>query len=269
MTAVRLFSIATGPYIQYWARLYSSVLNHQQTEDSLRWTLFTDAPVNEMEWIGISDRLPVEIVRIERQGWPGDTERRYELIAKWLSNCRVADDLFVYIDSDMLFHDAVDWKKLSEDPNTLYFVRHPGYFRSHVRFSAYVRHPRRLIGDLVNWAKLGGNFPGGAWENRPCSSAYVPRSLRRWYVCGGVWMGKGSKFEAMVSELALKVRRDLDQGKHARWHDESFLNWYFARELKKGSPLKVLGPRYCWDPNSREFLPSNPVIEAVDKSSTY
>lgn len=81
-------------------------------------------------------------------------------------------------------------------------------------------------------------------------------------------MGKRREFEAMVTELAQMVRRDLGNGLHARWHDESYLNWYLARELQNGTPLELLGPRFCWDPNGRDFLPLKPIIEAVDKGKT-
>ena len=263
-----MFSIATGPYIDYWTRLYSSALIHQRPEDAMSWTLFTDQNIDEMAWSEISDQIPVETVQIERQGWPGDTERRYELMATWLSNTRVADELLVYIDSDMLIHDALDWKRLSDSQHTLFFVRHPGYYRAPGRMIAYLRHPRRLVGDLVNWARFGGKFPGGAWENNRSSSACVPRRLRRRYICGGVWFGMRREFEALVNELALMMRSDLERGVHAKWHDESFLNWFYVRETEGGAAPKVLGPRFCWDHNRKDFLPLNPIIEAVDKGSS-
>jgi len=102
----------------------------------------------------------------------------------------------------------------------------------------------------------------GSWETKPESLAFVPRQLRKQYVCGGTWMGRGQELLSMIHELAAHTRTDLDAGRVAVWHDESHLNWFAANNA-----TSILGSEYCYAPGFPNLADLSPRIIAVDKGN--
>ena len=107
-------------------------------------------------------------------------------------------------------------------------------------------------------AKFGGL---GTWERNELSRAFVPRSLRKNYVCGGAWLGKNSEILNLCKILSSRINEDLGQNIVAVFHDESHLNWYQAN-----NNFSLLSPELCFDPSYPQLSALTPKILAVDKN---
>lgn len=263
-SSVVLFSVATGPYLDYFFALLASAEVYLDRSMPTRWVVFTDDTERLQRRIRRTSLIDLDPRKIERQGWPGDTLRRFELMSRSMSEVEVGA-LCGYLDADTDFASPwrVDQLKMPWQGD-IGLVRHPGCYRSGLSIRETLLRPRRSFLDLRRWAAEGGVWPGGEWERRPDSYAYVPRRLRRHYVCGGVWFGMRNAFESMVLTLADHVRLDAERGTTARWHDESHLNWYAANY-----PVSLLSPEYCWDASTSPPAGLNPIIVAVDKGQTW
>lgn len=79
------------------------------------------------------------------------------------------------------------------------------------------------------------------YEKNGMSEARIPPGQGEYYVAGGFNGGKARDFLSMCRELAGAVKRDLDNGIIAVWHDESHINKYVI-----GRHPLVLGPEYLF-----------------------
>jgi hypothetical protein len=100
----------------------------------------------------------------------------------------------------------------------------------------------------------------GYWETRKESMAYVARSSRRTYFCGGIWWGKSRDLLPVVAELARGVEIDFSRGIIAKWHDESHLNAWSARNTHQ-----IQTPAFCFVPEYKWLKHIEAKIVAVDK----
>ncbi len=264
LPAAVFYSVATGPYADHCVRLLRSADQHHALGSPIHWVVFSDDPSSLVRRTGELQSVVLDARRIDRQGWPSDTLRRYELIAEAVSEVN-EDSLCAYMDADMVFVDEVSMPALQWPwPSGIGLVRHPGYFRLSRDARETLLRPRRLLYDSRRVIMEGGKWPGGEWETRPISQAFVPRRERKVYVCGGVWFGEAGSFSEMVSILAERVMLDQRQGVTARWHDESHLNWFASHKR-----VSILGPEFCWDASIEPPSGLEPKILAVDKGDSW
>jgi len=201
--------------------------------------------------------LTVRTYPIPPFGWPEASLYRYRLIMEYQEF--FVEDLLVHLDADMkVFSNFVN-----ELPDVLRngigLVRHPGYYRPQgVRLLRYyLKHPKRLVTDYRTRILKGGI---GSWESNPKYLAFVPRRMRKHYVCGGTWLGWHDEFLRMVSNLAKIEIDDSKKGLTPIWHDESILNkWSSENETT------LLGPSFCFEPTYPQLEGLTEYIRAVDK----
>ena len=62
------------------------------------------------------------------------------------------------------------------------------------------------------------------------------------FYSGRFYGGRTQQFLELIKVLQQKVNADLAQNYIPRWHDESYLNWYFTNH----KPTKILSPSYCY-----------------------
>ncbi len=170
----------------------------------------------------------------------------------------------MHLDADMVFVASINEKDITNPlaDSEIAFVAHPGYFRPNglKRIFFYARNPRKLIQDLKLYVWFGGV---GTWERNIRSTAYIKRSQRRGYVCGGCWFGtKGGVLE-MAEILHQNIQVDLQSAYVARFHDESHLNAYASKRNSK-----ILDPEFCFDPGYPQLDGMSPKILAVDKNES-
>ena len=243
---VQAFSVATGRYADYWATMAATADRWLFPENDLHLTVFSDRVVDLRAVATRFERAYVEVVPTTDLGWPWATLMRYHLVGMQLRTSTA--DIVVHIDADMHVVSRVEpvWGRRPSEP-PMFFVQHPGFGASD---TSWRRSARALV--------EGGP---GTWEKRSAYQAYTPRHLRRRYVCGGFWLGFRAPVEAMCAELAMATNRDLQAGRIARWHDESYLNRFYA--MVGGT---LLDESYCWD-ESRTPWPHGTKIIAVDKGA--
>jgi histo-blood group ABO system transferase len=119
-------------------------------------------------------------------------------------------------------------------------------------------NPKDLARDCRTQLRFGGL---GSWERNKKSRAFVPRSQRNVYVCGGTWLGRKEEILTLCKELSSRINEDLEVGITAVFHDESHLNWYQAK-----NQLTLLNPELCFDPSYPQLKNLKPKIIAVDKN---
>jgi len=262
LSGLTIFSIATSKYLDYWVNLIDSYFSTNSTNPSVKWLLLTDRPNEIPERISSTLGENLIVRQIQHSEWPYPTLMRYQHILDSLQD--ISTSSFVYLDADMLItsKDFVSSIMTLLNDSPLVLVRHPGFYREAGidRIHFYLLNPRYAIRDLVLSIRFGAI---GTWETNRDSTAYVPRALRKAYVCGGIWFGKSDAIFNMCSQLSRATNHDLDKGIIAKYHDESHLNHFNAF-----SRVTLVPPALCFDPTYPQLKKLSPIVIAVDKKES-
>jgi hypothetical protein len=254
---IAAFTVATGLYLDYWWQLAQDADVQLFPDQELTLIVFTDRHAEALERAKTFHRAKVEVVPTPTLTWPMATLARYQLI----SDMDLEDeyDVLIHLDADMRIAQKVG-SELSPElwVSGIALVAHPGFYRPLTPIKTIFLMPRIAISDAAGFLRGEGGV--GQWERRPQSTAFVSRSQRKTYVCGGVWFGRSREFLKMVKALAHHTQTDSKQGLIARWHDESHLNWYSSHH-----ETTLLDPSYCYVAGSRNLQNLDARIIAVDK----
>ena len=254
--ALTIVCIATGRYLSYWEDLVLSFEQNCESFSEIQWVLLTDREEHIQSVINgiLLDNLVTAYV--PHNDWPLPTLLRYKYIFDNYSLIKGRNTL--YLDADMKAISRISSSRLTEffDSNKMTFVQHPGYFRSGL--GQCPRNFRDRCSDFLLKIKFGGV---GHWERNKRSRAYVPRSYRKKYFCGGTWGGPTSEVFKFTETLYKRTASDLAQGVIATHHDESHLNWFAANFSSKHET-----PSWCFEPTYRNLCDLEPLIEAVNKN---
>jgi hypothetical protein len=258
-TKVSFISIATNNYLEYWKTQAKSVDAHADFKSGVKLFLFTDQVAQARSFADELHNVSVQIEEIPSYRWPEATLLRYRIISQsgfhWDS-----EEVLVYLDADMEVVAQLEPSDFADScQNGICLVQHPGYYRPEFKtlWLIYLQNPKILLGDLLLSLRQGGL---GYWETRKNSKAYVPRSHRREYFCGGIWWGRSQDLLPVIDELARGVEIDLSRGIVAKWHDESHLNAWSARNSHGVQP-----PAFCFVPEYKWLRAIEPKVVAVDK----
>lgn len=260
-TDLVLFSIATGKYAEYWLKFVESLPEDLAAIpfSSLTLIIFTDKPNEITSSLATKQILQkIRVVEVPSIGWPEATLWRYWLMSKLVIT---GNPTFAYVDSDMLAVPEKFFAFIYRHGRGINLVRHVGYYLPSQQ--ELFRNPVRAVERLVSMALLRAMNGGmGSWEKRSASAAYVPRSLRKVYVCGGIWWGEWSLLQKLIKLLASRTAQDSLRGIVARWHDESHLNWFLANHSEQ---VNVIGPENCLSPSVSLSDRDSHFVIAVDK----
>lgn len=211
--------------------------------------IFTDQVEKALEIGNCVKKFDIQVHEIPPYGWPDATLRRYEIFHKFRE--KLNQDILMYLDADMLIRDdVIDEIVNAVSVDEIALVAHPGFWNLE---HSWMRKFKNLVKKEVN--------SNGSWETREESLAYVPRELRKKYVCGGVWVGKRESLLKMIESLAINVELDRSNGVEAVWHDESHLNAWAAR-----NEFLLLSPRFCYVNEYVHLSELKPGILAVTKT---
>jgi hypothetical protein len=253
-----VLSIATDRYLDYWQNMILSATQNADFKD-VQVLLFTDKPENISKEIRNFFQENLVTVKISHEPWPFPTLKRFEYIVENSEQINALNVL--YIDADMLFHDYFDFSHFTQilEREELILVQHPGYYRprGYKRLRFYLTNPLQFLRDFLLILKHGSL---GSWETNVDSSAFVERSHRKVYFCGGIWMGQTRVILEMSEQLSRNINSDLQENVIAIFHDESHLNRYAVEK----NPTK-LNPSYCFESTYSQLSTLNPVIIAVNK----
>jgi len=255
-----VFSIATGKYIDFWIDLCASAGTEMLKNNSIQWVIASDSlekipnDINEI----LGNRLTK--IQIASFGWPQATLLRYQIIYE--NSRQILGQHFLFLDADMRFVDNLWFEKITKVKKTksdIHLVQHPGFYRPKKNRLVvfYLINLRYTVKDLWLQIKTGAL---GSWEKDYNSLAYVPRRLRKNYVCGGCWFGKRQEILQMCELLSDRVAKDEKKGKIAIFHDESHLNWFASHNT-----FELESPEFCFEPTYPQLRNIHPIIEAVNK----
>jgi len=239
---VGLCHVATGKYNQYVRQIHRELSRGFAKPHLLRFFLFTDQPelyATEAAEDGARDNgpprardngpyqartaqgHPLTVVKIERQGFPGDTLYRYHYMLKAEQELQQQTDYVFYTD--------VDYGVLVSTPDVL--PTRPGLVATeHLHNLQETRRPDGRIGSP---------------EERGESTACIPGDPKRpmWaYYAGGVQGGSTEEWLEACRTMKERIDEDDRKGVVAVWHDESHWNKY----LWENPPTKVLNQSYIY-----------------------
>jgi hypothetical protein len=256
-----IFSVATDRYIKYWSEMVNSYLRTNRPAIKIQWVVFTDKA--EQIDPDLISKLGKSLLvsNIPHREWPFPTILRYQFLTS-ISE-QVLGRIVMHLDADMLFVGEIDFAKLegSLGQKGVSLVKHPGYFRPKgtEKLMFYIKRPKYFIKDFKTYLRFGGL---GTWERNKESKAFVPRSKRKDYVCGGTWLGRRQEIVILCKELSTRISEDFAREIVAVFHDESHLNWYQAK-----NQFHLLNPELCFDPSYPQLRDLTPKIQAVDKNA--
>ena len=239
--------IATRKYVLFAQNLIASIEANVGLNCNCQILIFTDQPD---QFTSMDLRChSLEILTIPSLGWPYATLLRYSIFRQHFSS--IKGEFVMYLDADTKVAKSIQIGDISSAiaENSVALVLHPGYFG--MNHSFYKLFTLRI----------------GPWESRRISTAFVKRSARKQYVCGGVWMGRNEAVKNLVFELANHVDIDNLNGLIAKWHDESHLNHWFSK-----NKCSVLDPSWAFSDMYSEKLSKfeiRPIIRVIDKPSTW
>ena len=248
-SSISIFVIATNAYIEYALNLIRSSSKWAAGEIQIQFLLLTDSEV-DVQQIGLTGKaVTVSTFRIPSYGWPEATLLRFHLMVDHWEH--VTGEIVMYLDADteivspLIFADLFDLCTKSAS-NGVTPVMHPGYFN------------RSKLHHAINRTRLG------PWENRRRSTAYVPYSSRKTYVCGGVIWGLRKSFFQMCVTLKARIESDLQHKVVAKHNDESHLNNWFTNNLTIAAT-----PEWAYASGYSNLNGLMPRIEVIHKPSTF
>jgi hypothetical protein len=167
----------------------------------------------------------------------------------------------MYLDADMLVNDVVTLSSLIDvRKDEMVLVRHPGFWRPRwIDYPTfYLAHSVLIVKDLVMRIRIGGI---GAWETNNRSTAFVGRKYRKFYYCGGIWMGKKDAVLNFARLSYENISKDFGNDIVAIWHDESHLNRWASENV-----FREHDPTYCFAEGYRNLNNLKGKITAVEKA---
>lgn len=257
--SVGVCSIATNDYISLWSDMATSADQIFTRESNVTFHVFTDQVEFCNQKIREFKNIQCKVHRIDALIWPAATLDRYKVFFD--SRNVLTEDFLVHLDADMVIHKdfLLELEKfpLSQE---ITCVAHPGYWRRQLP-SRSTHSISRRVKDLYLILRLGAL---GAWETSPDSTAFVPRSSRKDYVCGGVWMGNRLAFLDLCETLYENVENDHLRKIIAKWHDESHLNYWVSTH-----DFNLLPPSFCFSKDYPHLSELENIIEAITKEEKF
>jgi hypothetical protein len=255
--SIAILSIATRHYKGYWKIMVQSLFDNVKAEIVIHVASDDENIANEIK-SNQDFNQKVVVHKIPSYGWPDATLKRYEIFETFLEE--ISQDYICYIDADMKVNmDFLAILRNELEINNVILVSHPGFYRKNgaAKFRFYLENLSFLVRDLRTVFIFGGL---GSWETNRLSSAYVKRSLRKNYVCGGFWIGKRDAIKKLILDLSKQVRLDMECNITARWHDESHLNhWATVNHFR------LENPRFCYDETYKNLNELENVVTALRK----
>ncbi len=222
---VAITFIGTNRYIDYLPKYYENIEKYFLPNSEKTIFAFTDGELNNTP-----DNL--KVYHQEHLEWPYITLKRFEIINKAREEIDKHDWL-VFIDADALVVAPItETEFLSRccgatvDHNPLFGVHHPCHY---LKMEPHTKLP-------------------GAWDQNPDSEACVtfdPGDTidQLTYYQGCFWGGKLPAVTTMIDRLEARVKRDLEKGVVALWHDESHINKYY---YDNWPIVHTFGPSYAY-----------------------
>ena len=246
---ISIFVIATNSYVDYAIELIKSSAKLIDEGTQIQFMLLTDVEVDEPQFAFAGNSITVDSFRIPRYGWPEATLLRFHLMLNHWDH--VTGDIIMYLDADTEIVAPFKFDELlkictGKSSNGVAPVLHPGYYK------------RSFVRNAFNKTRFG------PWENKTNSTAYVPYTLRKNYVCGGVIWGLNKAFFQLCTNIKAKIDLDLQQGIVAKHNDESHLNNWFVSH-----PTIAASPEWAYADGYSNLAGLAPRIKVIHKPMSF
>lgn len=212
--------VATNHYYELARDLLVDIETKWSLENSEVF-IFTNQKFNLIN----SNRIEIRHIAIGDEPWPDITLFRFQKLINFAHLIR--GNYVIWSDADMRLVRSFEPKKLLKHYE-IALSRHPGF-----SFGWHQLCRRRNIVELakmfhrlkVIWMH---RFNPQGWELSKLSAAYVPLRKRKTYVQGGFWIAKKEAAIKMSNSINEQIEQDLYKDYIPFYHDETYLNWYFA-----------------------------------------
>ena len=254
--SLSIIFIATNDYVKLVKNCIRSLERNNSKNICITIHILTNLDFEFNNFLIQNPKFSICMHGIDDLKWPYITLLRYHYMNQ-IKDC-IKDSRVMYLDSDMVFEgdisELINEKNFMKDFTV---VRHPAYSLKNLVRNLGLFSFGIIISNIVK-AIISRSLAFGDWEDRPESTAYLTRSMRKKYCHGAIWFGGKNKFFEVCSELALNTDKDLKNSLIAKWHDESHLNHY-----ANSHDVQWLESRFSqW-----KKLSSRGVIFSVDKDN--
>lgn len=258
MVMLDVVSIATGKYLDYFARLLPELERFLAPGEEIEIHLFTDR--RNFSFQREDARIRVHLIPISPQIWPDVTLYRYHQIVRHRD--AFSGRNLMWLDCDMALKKSVPAALFESTDIRLAY--HPtflpmsgeGYQLPGPKLARIVRQEAGL--------RIRGRGKMGDWELNRQSRAYLPWVERRRYFHGAVWFGPTSSILDMCELLAERIDDDSSAGFVAKWHDESHLNWWAGYFPSLFTPLP---PFFSAWPKAPQYRPEEAHFVSLNKQT--
>jgi hypothetical protein len=194
-----IFLIATGNYTQYLENTLLDI-KHKFFHQHKRVILISTNDVNcKLQFYHLVDeKFQIHVNIIKHLGYPSDTLYRFEYFLQFNQKIFESTTYLCFMNVNIKITKIID--DLCIEHFDLFFVSHP----ENKNCDMFVK----------------------SVETNKKNTAYVDKSIRNEYICGGFHGGKTEHFLLMCNILKKKIRLNDNNNMCAKWHDESHLNWY-------------------------------------------
>ncbi len=226
---VGILYICTGEYWRFWESFYQSCEKYLLQECELHYFLFTDNA--NLLSIDKSNIHPVFQGNLE---WPYITLFRYKIFDE---NSLIFKDMdyLIFCNANLQFVNSIALDEITHQKN-MFVTMHPGFVKT-----------------------LHYSLP---FEKNIDSMAYIKSNNNSKYICGGFNGGKRLNFLNMSAMLNNAIKKDLEKGIIARWHDESHLNNFYNTNYLS---FNILPSYYCLPESKIKGVDSEYKIIVLDK----
>ena len=230
MKKIGIFYICTAPYVAFWEDFYKTSEENFLPETEKHYFIFTDSST-------IKSTKKKHVYQIQNMPWPLITLLRFNYFCSVEKDVQEMDYL-MFSNANIIFPAKITEEEfLPAGSQEIFVTQHPGYYKCKSAKCPFDRNPK--------------------------STAFVPLCVKSPYVIGAMNGGTKDGFMKMANQLKKDIETDLKANIIARWHDESQLNRYIA----KNKNYKLLTPNYCYPVGFELDLPKK--IAAVNKQAKF
>lgn len=229
---IAILYICTDKYDIFWKDFYLSFEKFFLPQSNKHYYVFTDAE----HLFDEENNERIHRIYQEPYPWPYSTLKRYHIFMPYLSVFENYDYIF-FMNANILCCSTVTEEEVlprKQMGESLTVVLHP-YF--------YNKKPKHFT-----------------YDRNPSSTAFIPYSCGKHYICGGVNGGTASAFCSLIRQIDNQIESDLEHNIIALWHDESHINKYILDR----TDYRILSPSYCYPEGAH--LPYPPILTVREKS---
>lgn len=226
VSRIGILYICTGEYHIFWNEFYRTSKEFLLAKHIKHFFVFTDSDL-------IKQDNDVTVIYRKTGGFPMDSLLRFEMFTG-IGKDLMQYDYVYFFNSNMCFVGPVGEEIFPvRQSSGLTGVIHPGYFNKHPFWFPYERNPQ--------------------------SKAVINHGYLKYkYFMGCLFGGKTSSFLNMCEKCKESIKKDLENGIIAVYHDESHLNHYFLDK-----EILELDPDYAYPEGWN--LPFTPRIMILNK----